>query len=95
MCVTIRQQGVVFLINIFFGVLFNAASSIANSLQGMIKGFTFNSTLAFRPQIVKSYAIGDINGMLRLMRISFALAVFLTLLISLPLYLEVDYLIEM
>lgn len=95
MCVTIRQQGVVFLINIFFGVLFNAASSIANSLQGMIKGFTFNSTLAFRPQIVKSYAIGDINGMLRLMRISFALAVFLTLLISLPFYLEVDYLLSL
>ena len=93
-CVMVRQQGTNFLINIFFGVAFNAASSVATTLQGIIKSFTYNTTAAFRPQIIKSYSVGKYNDMQRLLKVSFSMAIFLSLLISLPLYLEMNYLMK-
>lgn len=95
MCVAIRQQGTNFLINIFFGVVFNAAASVATTVQGVVKGFTFSSTMAFRPQIVKAYAMGDRKEMISLMESAMTLAVFLSLLISLPLYVEIKYLMDL
>ena len=94
MCVTIRQQGTNFLINIFFGVVFNAASSIATMLQGVVKGFTFNSTMAFRPQIVKTYAVKEVDTMLQLMKSAMSIAMVMALLISIPVYVEIKYLMD-
>lgn len=52
-------QGVNMLVNIFFGVAFNAARGIAQTVNGAIQGFVNNFTMAFSPQITKTYAIGD------------------------------------
>jgi O-antigen/teichoic acid export membrane protein len=56
MCVTVRQQGTNFLINNFFGVVANGASSIATTVSGVVSRFAFNIITAFRPRIIKSYA---------------------------------------
>ena len=66
MCVTARQQGTNFLINIFFGVVLNAASSIATTVSGVISGFSHNIIQAFRPQIIKQYAQNNIPQMQKL-----------------------------
>lgn len=63
MSVTVRQQGINFLINMFFGVVFNAASSIATTVNGMVTGFAYNLIQAFRPAIIKEYAAGNIKEM--------------------------------
>ena len=94
-CVTVRQQGMTFLINIFFGVVFNAASSVASTLQGVIKGFAYNSTLAFRPQVIKNYAVGNIKELNNLLKSAMALTLFMTLLISLPVFVEIKYLMTL
>ena len=47
------------LINIFFGVAFNATRGIATTVNGAIQGFVSNFTTAFSPQITKSYAAGN------------------------------------
>ncbi len=52
-------QGVNMLINVFFGVVFNASRSIAMTVNTAILGFVNNFTTAFSPQITKSYAAGD------------------------------------
>ena len=67
-CVAARQQGVNFLINMFFGVVFNAASSVASTVNGALSGLTMTVVQAFRPQIIKNYAAGDVSEMSRLMR---------------------------
>ncbi|MCM1451645.1 MAG: hypothetical protein NC102_05265 [Clostridium sp.] len=54
-------QGVNFLINIFFGVSFNAARGIANTVGGAVKSFVYNFMAAFNPQITKSYANKDFD----------------------------------
>lgn len=56
-----NTQGVNMLINIFFGVAYNAARGVANTVNGCIQGFVENFMMAFRPQITKSYAAGDLS----------------------------------
>lgn len=94
LCLTTRQQGTNFLINIFFGVVFNAASSVATTIQGVVKGFTYSSTFAFRPPIIKAYAQGSFQEMMRLMKSAMSLCIFLSLLVSLPLYIEIEYVMD-
>lgn len=60
---TAKSQGQPIVLNLFFGVLANTASAIALTVTGAIKGFSFSITQAFRPQIIKSYASGNINQM--------------------------------
>jgi len=95
LCLTTRQQGTNFLINIFFGVVFNAASSVATTIQGVVKGFTYSSTMAFRPQIVKHYAQKNFAEMLRLMKSAMSLCIFLSLLVSVPLFVEIHYVMDL
>lgn len=52
-------QGVNMLVNVFFGVAYNAARGIAQTVNGAVQGFVGNFTMAFSPQITKSYAAGD------------------------------------
>lgn len=51
-------QGVNMLVNVFFGVAYNAARGIAMTVNSTIQGFVGNFTVAFSPQITKSYAAG-------------------------------------
>lgn len=55
----LNTQGVNMLINIFFGVAFNATRGIATTVNGAVQGFVSNFTTAFSPQITKSYAAGN------------------------------------
>lgn len=52
-------QGVNMLINVFFGVAYNAARGIAQTVNGAVQSFVGNFTMAFSPQITKSYAAGE------------------------------------
>lgn len=56
---TFATQGVNMLINVFFGVAYNAARGIANTVNAAVQSFVGNFTVAFSPQITKSYASGD------------------------------------
>lgn len=52
----VNNQGTAFVINMFFGVIYNAAASVALTISGTVTGFASNVMTAFRPQITKSYA---------------------------------------
>ncbi len=54
-------QGVNMLINVFFGVVFNASRSIAMQVNNAVQAFVNNFSIAFSPQITKSYAAGDVT----------------------------------
>lgn len=57
----VNTQGTAFVINMFFGVIYNAAASVGATVTGVVTGFASNIMTAFRPQITKSYAQGDIQ----------------------------------
>ena len=62
----LHTQGIAIIINMFFTVAVNAAQGIANQVNGVVQQFLSNFLLALNPQLVKSYASGDIEAMHKL-----------------------------
>lgn len=67
MCGALKYQGLPIILNIFFGVVANAASTIATAVANAIKNLSSAISQAFRPQIVKRYAAEEIPSMASMM----------------------------
>ena len=87
----IKGQGINVLLNLFFGTILNAAYGITLQLQGAVNLFINNFQLAINPQIVKTYAQGNINRCHILILQSSKYSYYLMLLIILPLFLNIDF----
>lgn len=92
-CVSARQQGVNFLLNIFFGTIVNAASGIATTVSGTVLGFSYNIVGAVRPQIIKSYAVSDIQRFQTLIDLSCKFAGLAMTLLTIPLLISTEQII--
>lgn len=92
---TSKTQGVQFLINMFFGVVFNAASSVASTVEGTIAGLSTNMLAAFRPQIVKQYSAGNHKESIDLIYQAAKFATILLTLLAIPFIVEMDYIMEL
>lgn len=90
-----RQQGINFLINIFFGPVLNAASSIATTIQGIILGLSGNVTMAYRPQIIKNYASQDYEKVNNLLQMAVKLTLVLFLMIVIPIFIEINTVLKL
>lgn len=90
-----QGQGLNILLNMFFGPVVNAARGIAYQVQGAITQFSGNFITAVKPQIIKSYAEGNIDDMLRLMVHSSCFSYYLIWLICLPVLLETKYILTL
>ncbi len=80
------SQGINILLNIFFGPIINTARGIANQVHVACMKFCSNFQVAVKPQIIKSYSVGELHRMHNLMLYSVKLCLFLTLIIITPLY---------
>lgn len=65
-CGTIRTQGTAILLNVFFGVVANAANGIAMQVNGQLQQFSTSITTSIRPQLMKSAGCNDRERMLTL-----------------------------
>ena len=83
-----NTQGINLLINIFFGVTFNAARGVANQIQGLVTRFYGDFMTALNPQITKSYAAGELDEMNRLICRGARFSYFLMFSLSLPFMFE-------
>lgn len=83
-----HTQGIAILINMFFGSVVNAAQGIANQVNGVVKNFVQNFLTALNPQVVKSYAAGELDSMHRLILRGCRVAFFLVAFFVIPLTLE-------
>lgn len=81
---TLNSQGMNFLVNIFFGPVFNAARGIATAVESAVSSFLTNFLGATIPPIIKAYAAGDIEGMLKLHYRSSKFGFLLFMSLSLP-----------
>lgn len=57
----IRNQGGALIVNVFFSTAMNAGLAIANSMGSILQTFANNAQKSISPQIVKSYAMGNID----------------------------------
>ena len=91
---TFNSQGMNILINMFFGPVFNAARGIAFQVNGIVMQFVNNFQMAVNPQIVKHYAAGETNQMIKLSTVNSKLAAFLLLFLLVPLFIEIDFVLH-
>jgi O-antigen/teichoic acid export membrane protein len=90
-----KTQGINILLNLFFGVVVNAAYGIATQVQSAVSQFSGNFLAAVRPQIVKYYAANEIDKMQHLMFNASKLSFFLIFLISFPLIIENHFILQL
>ena len=90
-----RGEGITILVNLFFGTALNAAVGIANTVTNAVGGFASNIIMAIKPQIIKRYADGEYEAMIKLAHegtiLSFVLMTFLTI----PLMSEVHFVLNL
>lgn len=88
------SQGINILLNLFFGPVVNAARGISVQIQGIVKNFISNFQTAISPQIIKSYATNDHTRLMNLIFKSSRFSYYLFLCMALPIFLEMDFLLE-
>jgi O-antigen/teichoic acid export membrane protein len=93
-CATGNSQGVNILINMFFGVTFNASRGVAYQVENTITQFVNNFMIAVNPQIVKAYAQNNYNRFFQLIYEAGKYSYFLLFLLTLPIFLEADYILS-
>lgn len=93
--VIVRSTGVAMLLNIFFGVVANAALGIANQVQSAVGAFSNNIITAVRPQIIKSYAAHDFEYLTKLLYSASRIVFLLLICLILPLIFETRYVLQL
>ncbi|HIX22803.1 MAG TPA: lipopolysaccharide biosynthesis protein [Candidatus Parabacteroides faecavium] len=87
-------QGLNILLNLFFGPLVNAARGISVQVQTAVQQFSVNFQTALNPQIIKSYARGDLKAMHTLIYRSSKFTFFLLMCLILPIISEIDIILS-
>ena len=91
---TFMNQGMNVMINRFFGTLLNAASGVALQVQGLMYTFRGNTTLAFSPQIIKSYSASNFDRVIQLISMGTKFSVVIETMAIVPLIINIDFLMS-
>lgn len=84
----LNTQGINMLMNLFFGVVVNAARGVANQVNGLINQFVNNFMMALNPQITKSYAAGDKKTAFKLACRGCRFSFYIMFVLALPIMIE-------
>lgn len=91
----VRNQGMTILLNLFFGPVVNASRAVAAQVNAAVISFAQNFSTALKPQIIKSYAADEKDRMIKLVMYGTKIVFFLMLVICIPLFLQVSYLLKL
>lgn len=91
----LSTQGVNILINLFFGPALNTARAVAVQIYYAVNSFVANFMTATRPQIMKSYAQGNVEYMYRLVFSASKFSFFLLFILSTPLFFKTAFILEL
>lgn len=91
----LNTQGINMLMNIFFGVVVNAARGVAVQVNGVIQHFVSNFMMALNPQITKSYAAGDKETAFRLACRGCRFSFYIMFILALPVMIESHQILEL
>lgn len=91
----LMTQGVNMMLNMFFGPAVNAARAISVQVQNAINQFSANFQMALNPQITKTYAIGEIEEMHKLVYRSSKFTFLLLFIVCFPIFLEASTILKL
>lgn len=90
-----KNQGINILLNVFYGPTVNAARGITVQVQAVLFRFCNNIQQAINPQITKTYAANDLEGMHKLIIISSKAPYLLLFTLSLPVFGGTDFILAL
>lgn len=88
------NQGIMILLNVFFGPIVNAAMAVSSQVQSGVSVLCSNFQTAIAPQLTKLYAQENFAEMHQMLLLSSKFSFFLVLLMSIPIYLETDIILN-
>lgn len=91
--IMMREQGVNLVLNLFFGPIVNAARAIAVQVNSGLLHVVRNITIPVRPQVIQSYASGNIKRTLSLTYSISKLSFLFLYLVAMPVLIEIDYIL--
>ena len=91
----VYTQGSNLLLNIFWGVLLNAAIGVTNQVLSAVTSFVSNFTIAVNPQITKSYAANNFIRTNELIFFGSKISSFLLLIIGFPIVVNIHYILAL
>lgn len=91
----LKEQGINLILNFFYGPIVNAARGIANQINGGLQNFVYNLSTSVRPQVIQSYAVGNIERTMNLTYSISKLSNCLLYLISMPVLCEINIILKM
>lgn len=94
MAFMMKGQGINLLLNAFFGTIVNAARAVAFQINTAVMRFSRNISISFEPQLVSSYAAGNVGRSFSLFYFESKICFCLILMLITPLIIEVDYLLR-
>ena len=89
-----RTHGISILVNIFHGVVVNAALGISMTVNAAVNSLVSNFQIAFAPQITKSYAANNYSYFMRLIFFTSKTSFFLLFFFALPLFVNIDFVLS-
>ncbi len=89
-----RDQGINLIMNVFFGPIVNAARGVAMQVNSGVTGLVTSILTPVRPQVVQSYARGEMNRVMNLTYTISKFSLYFLLLLALPLCIEIDFVLE-
>lgn len=91
----LKNQGVNMLLNFFFGTAVNAARGVSFQVLSALSGFTNNIVMAFRPQLISSYASGEYERTKKMMFSESKICFVLACTLIVPLAIELPYVLDL
>lgn len=88
-------QGVNIVLNVFYGVVCNAAYGIASQISSGVNKFVGSFQMAINPQIIKRYATCEVDSMLYLVFGGIKFSFFLVMILAIPCLLCMPYILEL
>lgn len=89
-----KIQGVNLVLNAFWGTVINTAFGISAQISNAVSSLTAGFVTALRPQMIKSFAAGDIDYTMRLLYSASKLTFFLILIIAVPIFEEISSILD-
>ena len=89
-----NKQGIVIIVNLFFGLTINAAYAVAFQVSQMLDTFAMNFKQAVVPQLMQSFGANDMSRMNKLIFLGTKVTFLLMMLISIPVIFETDFILK-
>ena len=90
-----KTNGLIMLVNVFFGLTVNAAYAIALQVSNLLNTFVLNFKQSMVPQIMAAYGSGDAATMQRLINTGTKLTFIMMLVISTPIIFTGEFLLKL